>query len=43
MAKLSERLDLSNLDVQDLNKVNLLAKYLGGDSKPAIYYLAIPQ
>ncbi|SPP31168.1 Glucose-6-phosphate 1-dehydrogenase [Arsenophonus endosymbiont of Aleurodicus floccissimus] len=40
--KLSKLLDFFNLDVQDLNKFNSLAKYLEGDSKPAIYYFAMP-
>ncbi|AMA65216.1 Glucose-6-phosphate 1-dehydrogenase [Candidatus Arsenophonus lipoptenae] len=39
--KLSNRLDFFNLDIYDLNKFNLLAKYLEGDSKPTIYYFAI--
>ncbi|MFP3019181.1 MAG: glucose-6-phosphate dehydrogenase [Arsenophonus sp.] len=40
--KLSKRLDFLNLDIQNLNKFNLLAKYLAGDTKPSIYYFAIP-
>ncbi|MFP3014356.1 MAG: glucose-6-phosphate dehydrogenase [Arsenophonus sp.] len=40
--KLNKRLDFFNLDVQDLNKFNLLSQYLSDDSKPSIYYFAIP-
>ncbi|VAY02279.1 Glucose-6-phosphate 1-dehydrogenase [Arsenophonus endosymbiont of Aleurodicus dispersus] len=40
--KLSKRLDFLNLDIRDINKFNSLAKYLEGDSKPAIYYFAMP-
>ncbi|MGP1947470.1 MAG: glucose-6-phosphate dehydrogenase [Arsenophonus sp. NC-PG7-MAG3] len=40
--KLSKRLIFFNLDVEDLNKFNSLAKYLEGDTKPSIYYLAMP-
>ncbi|MGP1925015.1 MAG: glucose-6-phosphate dehydrogenase [Arsenophonus sp. NEOnobi-MAG3] len=40
--KLSKRLDFFNLDVKDPIEFNSLAKYLNGDSKPAIYYFAMP-
>lgn len=40
--KLSKRLDFFNLDIQDLKRFNLLAKYLADDNKPAIYYFAMP-
>ncbi|WMY96626.1 MAG: glucose-6-phosphate dehydrogenase [Arsenophonus sp.] len=40
--KFSRRLEFLNLDVNDINKFNVLVKYLANDKKPNIYYVAMP-